>query len=93
MDNNGILKSHKNELYAYHEDGMMTNLSTGAKGKMDKSKIKEFFTAPITLNNMADKNPLIVDLISKLGLVAEPISENDKMDAIHNFMEFLNKIK
>ncbi len=42
---------------------------------------------------MAVKNPLIIELISKLGLKAEPYTEDEKMDNLHNFLEISNTEK
>ena len=91
-DNHGILKARKtNELYMYHSEGRLTNLSTGKKGKLDESQFPSLFDIPISLNNMVAKNPLVVDLICMLGLKVEPLTDDEKWERINNFMTNENK--
>lgn len=93
MENKGILKSAKNHLYVYHGDDKYTNLTTGERGILKKEDAQTMLVAPIQLNNMAVKNPSLIDLISQLGLSVEPYTEDEKNIFLENSMKSLENKK
>lgn len=90
----GLVKAKKNgDIYASHGGGKFSNLSKGGKGKLSDEDAKKLFVIPITLNKMAEKNPLIIQLIERCGLSAEPYTEKEKNNFIENAMKSLKNQK
>lgn len=77
----GLIKAKKtNDIYQVMGDDIYKNLSTGKSGKIRIEDAKKLFIIPIQLNNMAVKNPLVIDLIEELGLSLEPYTEDEKFE-------------
>jgi|688.fasta_scaffold480395_2 hypothetical protein len=84
MKHEGLLKAKKGDsIYAYLGDDKYVNLTNGGNGKIHKDDASRLFTIPLCLNNMAQKNPKIIDLISELGMVLEPLEDWD-IERINN---------
>ena len=66
-----ILIKGKDTGYVYETtDGeSLTNLTTGITGK--REQIKTALVIPLRLNSMQQKNPLLKELIIKIGLAIE----------------------
>lgn len=78
---NILFKAKKtNEIYKYLGEGKLINLTRGSKGKLEESVLKDLFTIPLCLNNMAEKNPLVIDLIVKFSMSLEPLNDKEKND-------------
>lgn len=91
MKYEGLVTAKKNgDIYAYHGEQKFTNLSRGGKGKLSKEDSIKLFNIPITLNLFAERNPLIVDLIEKLGMSLEPYTEEEKNIFLENAMKNLD---
>lgn len=71
-----VVSKKTRDIYKYHGDTKYENITTGAKGKIKDEDANRHFAIPITLNSMAEKNPSIITLISKLNLQLEEIDEN-----------------
>ncbi len=85
MSYEALFKAKKTgDIYSYHGDGKMCNITKGAKGKLDEKVIKDMFTIPIGLNNIAKKNPLVIELIAKLSLQLEPLNEDETYEIIEH---------
>jgi hypothetical protein len=85
MQIEGLLKAkNTNDIYAYHGEDKYTNITKGGKGKLALEDAQRLFVIPIQLNLLAERNPLVVTLISKLGLGLEDYTEEEKK-------EFLDK--
>ena len=80
-----LLKSKKNEIYQSLGDEKYQNLSTKGSGKIKDEDLKKIFTIPLCLNNMAQKNPILIDLISELGMVLEPLEDWDIQNINNNY--------
>jgi hypothetical protein len=77
MDNIAIVKAKKTkQLYLYHGDNKFENLLTGGKGSLSDEDAKKVFVIPVTINKMAQENPLIVDLIRNLKLIQDDSPDN-----------------
>jgi len=79
-----VMAKKNNDIYSYHGDDKYKNLSKGGSGKLSKEDAQKLFVIPITLNKMAEKNPLIIKLIERCGLSAEPYTEQEKNNFIEN---------
>ena len=71
-----VVSKKTRDIYKYHGDTKYENITTGAKGKIKDEDANKHFAIPITLNNMVQKNPEIINLISKLNLQLEPSDED-----------------
>jgi len=80
-----VVSKKTRDIYKYHGDTKYENITTGAKGKIKDEDANKHFAIPITLNSMVQKNPEIINLISKLNLQLEPSDED-----VNNI---LNKLK
>ena len=80
-----VVSKKSRDIYLYHGDTKYENITTGAKGKIKDEDANKHFAIPITLNSMVQKNPEIINLISKLNPQLEPSNED-----VNNI---LNKLK
>ena len=71
-----VVSKKTRDIYKYHGDTKYENITTGAKGKIKDEDANKHFAIPITLNSMVQKNPEIINLISKLNLQLEPSDED-----------------
>jgi len=60
-----------NAIYATVNGYQFENLTSGTCGVIDKETATRIFTIPLRLNSMQQKNPLLKELIIKLGLAIE----------------------
>lgn len=80
-----VVSKKTRDIYKYHGDTKYENITTGAKGKIKDEDANKHFAIPIILNSMVQKNPEIINLISKLNLQLEESNED-----VNNI---LNKLK
>jgi len=91
---NGLLKGKNNNfVYSVIVNNEYKNLSTGVSKIISLEDAQKLFVIPITLNKMAEKNPLIIKLIERCGLSAEPYTEQEKNNFIENAMKSLENQK
>lgn len=63
-----ILKSKKtNEIYLHHGEDKYENLSTGGRGRIPDDVISNLMDKDEAMTNMAEKNPLLIDLVKAMG--------------------------
>ena len=87
----GLVVGRKNrEIYEVLPDDTYKNLSSGKMGRLKLEDAQRLFNIPITLNLFAERNPLIVDLIEKLGMSLEPYTEEEKNIFLENAMKNLD---
>lgn len=78
MEHEGLLKAKNgNNIYAYIGDDKYVNLTNGGSGKIHKEDASRLFVIPLCLNNMAQENPILIDLISKIGMTLDPLEEGE----------------
>lgn len=67
-----LLKAKNGNIYEYHDrtdtEVSLTNLTTGAEGKIPNERMKSLFTIPLRLNQMSEENPNLKELIKLLNL-------------------------
>jgi len=91
MKYEGLVKAKKNgDIYASHGEGKFTNLSRGGKGKLSKEDAQKLFVIPIQLNLLAERNPLVIDLIERLGMSIEDYTDSEKKEFEKNFEKSLD---
>ena len=82
---NGLLKGKNNNfVYSVIGNNEYKNISTGASKIISPTDAQRLFVIPITLNKMAEKNPLIIQLIERCGMSLEPYTEEEKINIIEN---------
>lgn len=79
MKHKGLLRQKNNQfIYAYMGSDLYKNISTGVSKTIPLEDAQRLFVIPIQLNLLAERNPLVVTLISKLGLGLEDYTEEEK---------------
>jgi hypothetical protein len=66
-----------NELYAFKGNDKFQNITKGGEGRLKKEDATKLFVIPIQLNNMFQKNPLVLDLISAGMFSLEPYTQDE----------------
>lgn len=51
------------DIYVYHSDNTWENLKSGLRGKIEDEKVKNLLVGKLVLTEMANKNPLIIELL------------------------------
>ena len=64
---------HKETKHIYFTEDMFnfTDLTTGRTGTKDNEQAKATLIIPLTINDMYQNNPIILELITKLKLAVE----------------------
>jgi hypothetical protein len=85
MQIEGLLKAkNTNDIYAYHGGDKYTNITKGGKGKLALEDAQRLFVIPIQLNLLAERNPLVIDLIIAGGFSLEDYTEEEKKEFLKN---------
>ncbi len=82
----GLVMGKKNrEIYEVYPNDMYKNLSNGKSGKLKLEDAQRLFNIPITLNLLAERNPLILDLIEVGSFSLEEFTEEEKINIEKSF--------
>ena len=71
MTNPIIVHKESRNIYQLNENGTYTNLTTGNTGELTAENAKDKFVFPVTANDLIQRNPLVLDLLTKLQLTLE----------------------